>query len=134
MPADQAAIRTTVQQYLARFSAGDREGWLALWSDDCTMEDPVGTPLKHGKDAIGAFYDEGQKAADSIELRPTDYLIVCGNQASFAMQVRPTLGGQTMVIPAIDVMTFDDDGRITSQRAFVDFTQLRPADEETPRG
>lgn len=131
MPADQARIRTTIEQYLARFSAANREGWLALWSDDATMEDPVGTPLKRGKDEIGALFDDGHKNADSIELRPTDFLIVCGDQASFAMEVRPTLGGQTMVIPAIDVMTFDDEGRITSQRAFVDFAQLRPADDET---
>jgi steroid delta-isomerase len=129
MPADPAVIRTTIEQYLARFTAGDREGWLALWSDDCTMEDPVGTPVKRGKDAIGAFYDDGQKNADSIELRATDFAIVCGGQASFAMEVRPKLGGQTMMIPAIDVMTFDDEGRITSQRAFVDFAQLRPVDD-----
>jgi steroid delta-isomerase len=116
-----------MEQYLARFSAGDREGWLALWSDDCTMEDPVGTPLKRGRAEIGAFYDEGQKAADSIELRPCAHMIVCGNEGSFAMEVRPTIGGQTMLIPAIDVMTFDDDGKITSQRAYVDFNQLRPA-------
>lgn len=127
--ADQTVIRTTIEQYLTRFSAGDRDGWLALWSDDGTMEDPVGTELKRGKDAIGAFYDQGQKSADSIELRPTAYTIICGDQASFAMEVRPTLGGQTMVIPAIDVMTFDDDGKITSQRAFVDYAQLRPADD-----
>jgi steroid delta-isomerase len=129
MPADPSAIRTTMEQYLARFSAGDRAGWLALWSDDCTMEDPVGSPLKRGKEAIAAFYDEGQKAADSIELRPTGFMIVCGDEGSFAMEVRPTLGGQTMVLPAIDVMTFDDDARITSQRAFVDYGQLRPAED-----
>jgi steroid delta-isomerase len=124
---DPGAVRATIEQYLARFSANDRAGWLSLWSDDCTMEDPVGSPLKRGKEEIGAFYDQGQKNADSIELRPTDFAVVCGNQAAFAMEVRPTLGGQTMIVPAIDVMTFDDDARITSQRAFVDFAQLRVA-------
>jgi steroid delta-isomerase len=125
---DRVAVRATIEQYLARFSANDREGWLSLWSDDCTMEDPVGSPLKRGKEEIGVFFDQGQKNADSIELRPTAFAIVCGNQASFAMEVRPTLGGQTMIVPAIDVMTFDDDARITTQRAFVDFAQLRVAD------
>jgi steroid delta-isomerase len=128
MPADEAAIRATIEQYFARFSAGDRDGWLALWTDDATMEDPVGTPVKRGKDEIGAFYDQGRVAAESIELRPSGYVIICGDQASFAMDVRPTVGGQTMVIPAIDVMTFGPDGRISSQRAFVDFAQLRPAE------
>jgi steroid delta-isomerase len=129
MPADAAAIGATLDQYLARFSAGDREGWLALWSDDATMEDPVGTPLKRGKDEIGAFYDETHKNVDTIELRPTAYRMICGDQVSFAMDVRLALGGQTMVLPVIDVMTFDADGHIASQRAFVDYAQLRPADD-----
>jgi steroid delta-isomerase len=125
--ADEATIRETIEQYWARFSDGDKDGWLALWADGATMEDPVGTPLKHGKEEIGAFFDQGQSQADSIELKPLAPAIICGNQASFLMEVRPTIGGSTMIIDAIDVMTFDDDGKITSQRAFVDFSKLRPA-------
>ena len=127
--ADEARIRETIEAYWKTFSAGDREGWLALWADDATMEDPVGTPVKNGKDEIGAFYDQSRSAADAVELRGMGITIVVGNQASFAMDVRPTLGGQTMSLPAIDVMTFDDEARITSQRAFVDFNQLRPASD-----
>lgn len=122
---DADAIRTTIERYLARFSADDREGWLDLWADGATMEDPVGTPVRTGREEIGAFYDQGHATTDAIELRPVGAPIVVGHQASFAFDVRPTLGGATMTMPAIDVMTFDDDARITSQRAFVDFGMLR---------
>jgi steroid Delta-isomerase len=122
------AIRTTIEQYLARFSAGDREGWLDLWADGATMEDPVGSPLRTGREDIGAFYDQGHAVTDSVELRPAGVPIVVGDEAAFSFDVRPTLGGATMTMPAIDVMTFDDDARITSQRAFVDFGMIRPAD------
>lgn len=122
---DADAVRTTIERYLARFSAGDREGWLDLWADGATMEDPVGSPVRTGRDEIGAFYDQGWSTADSIELRANGPAIVVGHQASFGFEVRPTLGGATMTMPAIDVMTFDDDARITSQRAFVDFGLLR---------
>ena len=37
-------------------------------------------------------------------------------------------GGTTFSVFAIDVMTFDDEARITSQRAFVDLTKLTPAE------
>jgi steroid delta-isomerase len=127
MPADPAAVRTTIDRYLAMFSAGDREGWLALWADDCTMEDPVGSPVRHGKDEVVAFYDQSLTMADSVELRPLGIVVVIGNEASFAFEVRPVLGGATFTMPAIDAMTFDDDARIMSQRAFVDATQLVPA-------
>ena len=40
-----------------------------------------------------------------------------------------------MTMPVIDVMTFDEDARITSQRAFVDFSMIRPgADRPGPNG
>ncbi len=125
--AEPEQIRNTVEQYLARFTANDRDGWLALWADDATMEDPVGSELRRGKDEIGAFFDQGQTQADSVELRPDGPVIVLGHEAAFTFQVRPTLGGTEFLLPAIDVMTFDDAGLITSQRAFVDFAMLAPA-------
>lgn len=127
--AEPEAIRSTVEQYLARFSANDREGWLALWADDATMEDPVGSPVRNGKDEIAAFYDQSQASADSVELRPDGPVIVLGHEASFRFTARPTLGGAAFSVPAIDVMTFDDAGLITSQRAFVDFSMLAPAED-----
>jgi hypothetical protein len=44
------------------------------------------------------------------------------------MEIRPVIGGTTFVLVAIDVMTFADDGRITSQRAFWQQEKMRPAD------
>jgi len=123
---DADVIRATIARYLELFSADDREGWLDLWADDATMEDPVGSPLKHGRDEIGAFYDQGHALSDSIELRPVGVPIVCGNEAVFNFEARPTMGDATMCMPVIDQMTFDDDGKITSQRAFQDFAMLGP--------
>lgn len=126
------AIRTTIEQYCARFSAGDRDGWLALWAPDATMEDPVGSPVKDGRDAIAEFYDSTVGGADSVTLTVVGDPIVLGDQAAFRFEIRPVLGGTTFSVFAIDVMTFDaaDDGtaKITSQRAFVDLTKLTPAE------
>lgn len=115
-------------QYLGRFR-DDREGWLGLWAPDATMEDPVGSPVRHGIDAIAEFYDQSRAAADEVELRPDGPVIVLGHEASFRFFARPTLGGTPFSLPAIDVMTFDDDARITSQRAFVDMAMLAPAED-----
>ena len=90
--AEPDAIRTTVEQYLARF-ADDREGWLALWAPDATMEDPVGSPVRHGIDAIAEFYDQSQASADRVELRPDGPVIVLGQEASFRFFARRGLKG-----------------------------------------
>jgi steroid Delta-isomerase len=122
------AVHATIEQYCARFSAGDRDGWLALWAEDATMEDPVGSPVKHGRDAIAEFYDGNVGGADSVTLTVVGDPIVCGDQAAFRFEIRPVLGGTTFSVFAIDVMTFDAEARITSQRAFVDLTRLVPVE------
>lgn len=60
------AIRQTVERYWACFSAGDKAGWLALYDDDATVEDPVGSDVHRGHDEIGAFWDQSRALADSI--------------------------------------------------------------------
>ena len=44
--------------------SGDREGWLALMTDDVVVEDPIGESVTNpdgngvrGKEAVAAFYD-----------------------------------------------------------------------------
>ena len=125
--ADQSTINATIDAYLAAFSAGDRAGWLACFADDAWIEDPVGTPRREGREAIGAFWDETHGVPDSIELRPLGLRVVVGHEATFTMQARPDLGGETYALDVIDHMTFDDAGRIASMRAFFDPTAMRPA-------
>ena len=122
------SIRETIEKYWAAFSAGDKASWLALYADDATVEDPVGSGVRRGRDEIGAFWDESRALADSIELRG-EVLNVCGDECAFAMEVRPTIGGDVYSMTAIDVMQFDADGRIASMRAFWQADQLRPAED-----
>ena len=124
-----ADITATIEAYTKRLSAGDREGWLELWAPDATMEDPVGTPVKHCREEIGAFFDHNKSLADSIEMRIGAEPIVCGTEATFFFEIFVTVGGQQMRLPGYDVMRFDDEARIASQRAFVDFTKMAPVAE-----
>jgi len=123
-----ASILDTISKYVETFSSGDRAAWLACFTSAATMEDPVGTPVKRGREEIGAFYDQSTGPADSVELRLGTEPIISGSQAAFVLDIVVTLGGSKMGMNAIDVMTFDDDGHITAQRAFVDFSKLAPLD------
>jgi steroid delta-isomerase len=129
MTADAATIRSTVEEYCAAFSAGDRDAYVALFAPDAWIEDPVGSPRLDGHDAIRGFFDQSRSLADSIELRQTGPVRVAAGECAFPMQARPDLGGTTMVVDIIDVMTFDDDGRITTMRAFWDPAEMRPAED-----
>lgn len=120
------AIRTTISDYLARFSANDRDGWLALFTDDATVEDPVGSLVRHGKEQIGAFFDESHAMPTSLELVADGPAIVVGSEAAFRFTIRVNLDGAIFLLSAIDAMTFDDAGRISSQRAYVDHASMAP--------
>ncbi len=124
---DPDAVRQVVATYMERFTANDREGWLDLFADDAWIEDPVGTPRRTGRDEIGAFWDETHTVPDSIELRSLGITTIVGAEAAFTMQARPNLGGEVYAIDIIDLMTFDEDAKITTMRAFFDAEAMRPA-------
>ena len=109
-------ITTAVNTYLESFEKKDIESILNLFAEDCWIEDPVGTDKKVGREALREFYqmgiDMGAKAALESEIR------IAGNEAAFAFQLKIDTGNGIMAIRPIDVMVFNDDGKITSMRAF----------------
>ncbi|TQF74646.1 steroid delta-isomerase [Rhodococcus spelaei] len=108
-------IRAAVTRYLAAVGGGTSADVAALYADDATLEDPVGTEPKVGREAIEKFYsalDAVQNTTELLSLR------VAGNSAAFHFRVVTDTGEQTVTIEPIDVMTFDDQARITSMRAF----------------
>jgi steroid delta-isomerase len=122
-------IRATLDAYRATFSANDREAWLDLFTADATVEDPIGSELQRGREAIGAFFDTSHSMADSIELRPARPVPVAGHEAAMPFTIVVEVGGSKMAIDAIDAMTFAEDGRITSQRAYWDMAAAHPLED-----
>lgn len=110
--------RAVLQQYIDRINACDVAGVVALYADDATIEDPVGGPTVQGRAAIEAFY--GQVVPMRLTLRLAAPVRGShGNAAAMAFEVDaplPTGGVQTVRV--IDVMTFNDQGLITSMKAY----------------
>jgi steroid delta-isomerase len=121
------SITTTIDTYIASYSATDREGWLECFAEDAWIEDPVGTERREGLDAIGDFWDEAHAIPDSIELRLGELRIIIGQEAAFTLESRPNLGGETYTFDVIEQMSFDAEGKIISNRAFYDISTMRPA-------
>lgn len=89
------------------------------------MDRGSGAPRNEGKAAIAAWLDGVQGRTDAIELRLTGPIRVAAGECAFPMQARPVVGGTTYVADIIDVMTFDDNAKITSMRAFWDPAEMR---------
>jgi steroid delta-isomerase len=123
---DAEQIRAAVERYIEVMSSGGRDAYVAQFSPDATVEDPVGSDVRSGHEQIGEFWDLVHSLADRITLVRTGPVRVANGQAAFPMQAISDLGDMRMVVDIIDVMTFDDDARITSMRAFWDPAEMRP--------
>jgi len=112
MAASNDHIRKVVGLYVEFMNASNVDGIADLYALDATIEDPIGTEPHHGREAIRKFY---AASAGHVTLELTGNPRVAGGEVAFPM--RATLG-EDQVIEIIDVMAFDDDGRIANMRAF----------------
>ncbi|MDR3419344.1 MAG: steroid Delta-isomerase [Nevskia sp.] len=116
MPSEKV-MKQALQAYIDAFNRSDAEAVIALYADDATVEDPVGKDVLVGKERIAAFYrmaiGTGAKLALAAPIRASH-----GNSAAMAFDVQLNMPQGKALIRVIDVMTFDDEGRFSSMRAF----------------
>jgi steroid delta-isomerase len=118
VPREEAAMASSreqkvaaVEAYVQAFADSDVEAICALYAQDATVEDPVGTPAHVGAEAIRRFY-AGLMAAGGarLELQPPV-------RTSFAFSSFLTRGGVPMRIDVIDIFEFDAGGKVKAMRA-----------------
>lgn len=105
-----------VHGYAAAFDAGDAQAVVALYAPDATVEDPVGSEILRGHDAIRAFYTRSM--ALGAKLFIDEPIRAHADHAAFAFHVMVANQGVRMRIDVIDLFTFNAEGKVTSMRAF----------------
>ncbi len=125
--ADADHIRQIYERYPELVTKGDVEAIVALYADDATIEDPIGSELRRGRDEVRAFY---QASAGNIVMKLTGPVRVAGQEAATPMVVLIGPEGQQKALDIISVMEFDEQGLVKSMRAFWSMDALRPATPE----
>jgi steroid Delta-isomerase len=120
----QEAIAQTVNRYLELVANGTADDVLTLYAADATIEDPVGSDLRRGHDAVHEFYAAIQGVKKETELAQ---LRIAGSEAAFLWHLTLDAGNSRTRISPISVMEFDEDARITSMRAFWSPTDVQVA-------
>ena len=114
---DEKQMKKVLQAYIDGFNNRDAEAIVGLYADEATVEDPVGKPTMQGKQAIAKFYRNsiktGAKLALAAPIRASQ-----GQEAAMAFDVQLDMPQGPALIRVIDVMRFDDEGKIVSMRAF----------------
>lgn len=109
------AIRATVEEYVRAVAHGTVDEILALYAEGATVEDPVGTEVRTTRESLREFYaviESLKQTAELITVR------IASNTAAFHFRLITDFGENTFEVAPIDVMEFDDEGKITSMRAF----------------
>ena len=129
MPSPES-MRETVLRYLQLVEENDFEAVLALFADSTSVEDPVGGPPgTHilGKENVSAFFKKGFARSRPSPKLTGPVVTTGGNEAAVAFTLRLTLGKEVHELDVIDVIQFDESGKIISLRAFWNYDERRKA-------
>lgn len=110
MSTRREAVVAAADAYIAAMSVGDPTRTAALFASNATHEEPIDTPVRHGRDEIFAFLDRYKDVG--FKLTRLGPVTVVGNRGAFQVRVDiPTPGG-TRSMSATELITVDDAGLI----------------------
>ncbi|MEZ5571894.1 MAG: nuclear transport factor 2 family protein [Halioglobus sp.] len=109
---DASSKIAMVHKYVEAFEKQDMAIIRDIYATDATVEDPVGTDLHVGIDAVCAFYEGALHSGAKLVLSGDPRC--SGNAVAFPFQVH--MPGVTIDI--IDVFEFNADGKVSSMKAY----------------
>ena len=116
----ESALLAAVERSPAAAAAHDREAWVALFTQDGRVEDPVGSRPHTGPSEIARFYDTFIGPRDIGFHRDLD--IVWGSSVIRDLDLEVVMGSAvTMTIPAFlryDLRRDEGDWKIAVLRAY----------------
>lgn len=115
---DNETMKAAMRTYVDRLNAGDLEAVMALYADDASVEDPVGTGARRGTAEIRAFYEMAIASGARLTMSGAQ----SGSSSDYAaMPVVVDLaqpGMPKMRINVIETMRFNDAGKVIEMRAY----------------
>ena len=110
-----------VHRYVEAFDMQDMDIIREIYSHDARLEDPVGTDVRVGIDAVCEFYEGALNSGAKLAL--TGDPRCSGNAVAFPFQV--LMPG--VAIDIIDVFEFNDEGKVNCMKAYWSDTNMKPA-------
>ena len=127
---DDHPARAASQRSYSAVANGDLAQWLTVYAEDAVLEDPVGPSMfdEHGRghrghDGIAAFWNLAIAPIATFEFEINDsFANPGGNTCANVGRIRTSLpDGSHTTTDLIMVYVVDDDGRVTSMKAFWEF-------------
>jgi steroid delta-isomerase len=106
--------------------AGDKDGWLALMTDDIVIEDPIGEAFTNpdgngvrGKEAVGAFFDANIAPNQLTVTREATFPSSSATEIAYILVLRTRFpNGSVATVRGVFTYKVDDAGLITNLRGY----------------
>ena len=114
------AKTAAIETFLASYKVKDIAARIALFADDISFEDPVGSPPLVGKAAMHKYFLDTVASGWDIDLVPKK-ILVNGDEAASITEASAGVGGNPRVTSTIvQIFGFDDRGKFKTLRVFMD--------------
>jgi len=113
---DYQTATSLCEAYLNALVNNDVDTIVNLYASDATVEDPVGSEVMIGEEAIRGFYTGAIGGIAAAQLSGTPRL--AGNEIAFPFTLVAGAPGQQFEMSIIDVFVVNDEGKVSSMRAF----------------
>ena len=107
-----------VDDYVQAYNARDVDRIVALYTEEATIEDPVGSRVMRGHGEIWSFWKDAVQF--DMSLTKGEPIFVCGNEAAITLSVKIGTSDGPRDLGIINTVAFTDDGRLKSVRSFYD--------------
>ena len=134
----QSPALTASQSSWRCSQAHDREGWLALMTDDVVIEDPIGKSVTNpdgdgvnGKEAVGAFFDNNIAANQLTITCEETFPSSSPNEIAHILVLQSRFeGGITSKVRGVFTYRVNDAGLITNMRGYWNLDVMEFGKEE----
>ncbi|GAC66826.1 nuclear transport factor 2 family protein [Gordonia soli] len=118
-----AKINAVVDSYVELLNNGTAEQIADLYAANATVEDPIGADIRSTREAFVEFY--GIITGMDERTATLKWKKIAGDTAVFEFTLVTGTSGMKFEITPIDIMVFDDQGKIVSMRAVWEQSDLK---------
>ena len=112
-------MRDAVLAYFASFATADVNRIVALFAENAVVEDPIGGARMEGQAAIRGFFQGGfDYVGGGYQFVPEGNVRIAANHAACAAIAICDKADPPFRLETLDVMTFDDAGKIVEMKAY----------------
>jgi len=120
--------RNTLDAYFAAIAARDPQRIAALFAEGGEIEDPVGSPIRHGRDAVADLFASGVAAlASHVGIKVLAALPSGNSIAAYWTMTARGKAGREVKAEGIDVLQVDARGLIVRAEGYWNAAAFRQA-------